>query len=370
VYRTEILGINGRYEPGDVVDVVDFRGRFLGKGYVNPASQITIRMLTRRDERVDESFLRRRLEAACEYRRRTLDSRKSYRLVFGEADFLPGLIVDKFEDCLVVQTLALGIDRWKGVIASILEELVRPAGIYERNDAPVRDLEGLERRTGFLAGSFDTRIVIGENGLRFVVDVENGQKTGHFLDQVENRRAIVGLASGRRVLDCFCYTGGFAVHAAAGGAREVEGIDVSEWAVGVARENARLNGVGDICRFVAGNAFDELRARERSGERYDMIVLDPPAFAKSRASLEDAVRGYKEINLRAIRLLNPGGILVSCSCSRHLTEDLFFAVVQDALLDSGRAGRVVEKRTQGRDHPYLVVAPEGYYLKCLILEID
>lgn len=369
VYRTEILEINGRYEPGDIVDVVDFRGKFIGRGYCNPASQITVRMLTWREEEIDEEFFARRIRAAHEYRMKVLPGVRSYRLVFGEADFLPGLIVDKFEDYLVIQTLALGIDRWKDAIVSILREVVSPEGIYERNDAPVRDLEGLDRRAGFIGRPFHPRVRIEENGLQFMVDVEKGQKTGHFLDQRENREAVRRLAKGRRVLDCFCYTGGFAVHAAAGGAVLVEGIDVSDWATAMSQENAELNGVGGVCRFIAANSFDELRRRERSGERYDMIILDPPAFAKSRGALEGAVRGYKEINLRAIKMLEPGGVLVSCSCSRHLAEGLLIEVIGDALLDAGRAGRVVEKRTQAKDHPFLLVAPESYYLKCIILEI-
>jgi len=369
VYRNEILEINGRYGPGDIVDVVDFRGRFIGRGYINPSSQITVRILTRDHEEIGEDFFARRIRAAREYRSRAIPGAGSCRLVFGEADFLPGLIVDKFGDYLVIQTLALGIDKWKDVIVSVLRDQISPAGIYERNDAPVRDLEGLDRRAGFVGERFDPRILIDENGLSFIVDVEKGQKTGHFLDQRENREAVRRLSGGLRVLDCFCYTGGFSVHAAAGGAVEVEGIDVSEWATGVARENARLNGVEGVCRFTAANSFDELRRRERSGDRYDMVILDPPAFAKSREALEGAARGYKEINLRAIKLLNPGGILVSCSCSRHFAEDLLLGIIRDALSDAGRAGRVIEKRTQAKDHPFVLAAPESYYLKCILVSV-
>ncbi|NPV71733.1 MAG: class I SAM-dependent rRNA methyltransferase [Firmicutes bacterium] len=369
LYRTEILEVNGQFRPGDVVDVVDFRGKPLGRGYINPKSQITVRMLTWREESVDEAFFRRRIEAALDYRRRVLPGERSYRLVFGEADFIPGLIVDKFEEYLVIQTLALGIDRWKDTVVDILRDLLSPRGIYERNDAPVRELEGLDSRAGFIGEPFNPTIRIEENALSFLVDVEKGQKTGHFLDQRANRLVVMRLASGRRVLDCFCYTGGFSVHAAAGGALSVEGIDASEWAAGMARENASLNGVSGRCAFVAGNVFDELRGREHRRERYDMIVLDPPAFAKSRGALEGAVRGYKEINLRAMKLLNPGGILVTCSCSRHLTEDLLIDVVRDASADAGRPVRIVEKRTQASDHPFLVAAPESYYLKCLVLQV-
>lgn len=369
VYRTEILEVNGKYDPGDVVDVVDFRGRFTGRGYINPASQITVRILTWREEQIDEGFFRRRLAEAFQYRQRILPGEDSYRLVFGEADSIPGLIVDKFGGYLVIQTLALGIDRWKEAIVAALTDLLSPEGIYERNDAPVRDLEGLDRRAGFMGKPFDPLIRITENGLPFLVDVEKGQKTGHFLDQRENRQVVRNLAKGRSVLDCFCYTGGFSIHAAAGGAASVEGIDASEWAVEMAGRNAGLNDVDGVARFTVANSFDELRNRERSRERYDMVILDPPAFAKSRGALEGAVRGYKEINLRAIKILNPGGILVTCSCSRHLTEDLLIGVVAEALRDSGRRGRMIEKRTQAKDHPFLIAAPESYYLKCLVLEI-
>ena len=369
IYGNEILEVNGHYRPGDVVDIVDFRGGFLGRGYINPASQITVRVLTRAKEPIDEAFFRKRLLRAYRYRQEILPGETSYRLVFGEADEIPGLIVDRFSDYLVIQTLALGIDVWKDTIVKLLDEIVSPRGMYERNDAPVRELEGLEQRAGFIGEPFDPIVKITENGIPFLVDLQNGQKTGHFLDQRENRKVVMELGSGRRVLDCFCHTGGFSVHAAVGGAAAVEGIDISEAAVDMARANAELNGVSRLCRFTVANAFDELRTRERRGEEYDMVILDPPAFAKSRAALEGATRGYKEINLRAIKLLKPEGILVTCSCSKHLTEDLLISVVREAASDAGRTLRFIEKRTQAKDHPFLLAAQESYYLKCLVLQV-
>ncbi|MEW8977232.1 MAG: class I SAM-dependent rRNA methyltransferase [Symbiobacterium sp.] len=369
VFRDDVEEVRGEVTPGDVVSVVDFRGRFLGKGYINPRSQIIVRMLTNRDEPIDRDFFRRRLERAWAYRQRVLSDTGACRVVFGEADFLPGLIVDKFGSVLVVQTLALGIDRWLPDIVDILDDLLHPRGIYERNDVPVRHLEGLEERKGYLRGEFDPRLTIVENGLEIAVDVAEGQKTGYFLDQRENRRAVRPYAAGGRVLDCFCNVGGFALNAAAGGAREVVAVDVSEQALAAAQENAVRNGLSDRIRFVAGNAFDILRQMEANRERFDLIILDPPAFAKNRAALEGAVRGYKEINLRALRMLSEGGFLVTCSCSYHMTPDLFKAVVADAALDARRRLRLVEERAQAPDHPILVGYDESHYLKCHIYEV-
>lgn len=369
IFQGEVEEVRGEFVPGDVVTVVDYRGRFLGKGYINPASQIIVRMLTNRDEPVDRDFFRRRVERAWAYRQRLLPDVEACRIVFGEADFLPGLIVDKFGDVLVVQTLALGIDRWLPDIVDILDDLLHPRGIYERNDVPVRRLEGLEDRTGYLRGEFDPRLTIVENGLEIAVDVATGQKTGYFLDQRENRRAVRPYAAGGRVLDCFCNVGGFALNAAAGGAREVVAVDSSEEALAAARLNAERNGLSDKIRFLAGNAFDILRQMEANQERFDLIVLDPPAFAKNRAALEGAVRGYKEINLRALRMLPEGGFLVTCSCSYHMTPDIFKAVVADAARDSRRRLRLVEERAQAVDHPIVVGYDESHYLKCLIYEV-
>ena len=369
IFQGEVEEVRGEFAPGDIVTVVDFRGRFLGKGYINPASQILVRILTDRDEPVDRDFFRRRLERAWAYRQRLLPDTGACRVVFGEADFLPGLIVDKFSDVLVVQTLALGIDRWLPDIVEILDNLLHPRGIYERNDVPVRRLEGLTERKGYLRGEFDPRLTIVENGLEIAVDVAEGQKTGYFLDQRENRRAVRPYAKGGRVLDCFCNVGGFALNAAAGGAREVIAVDSSEEALEAARLNAERNGLSDRVRFQAGNAFDVLRQMEANQERFDVIVLDPPAFAKNKAALEGAVRGYKEINLRAMRMLPEGGFLVTCSCSYHMTPDIFKAVVADAARDSHRRLRLVEERAQAVDHPIVVGYPESHYLKCLIYEL-
>lgn len=371
VYQTEIDRVEGDYTPGDIVDVVDHRGRFLGRGYINPISMITVRIMTTQRERVDGEFLRGRIEAAWRLRRDVLEDENSdsCRVVFGESDFLPGLIVDKFADQLVIQTLALGIDRWKDVIVEALDEIVRPRGIYERNDVPVRELEGLEQRKGWLRGSFDPTIVIRENGLRLHVDFANGQKTGYFLDQRENRASIKEFARGARVLDCFCYTGSFALHAAMYGAKDVIGIDISDDAIKMAERNAALNGLENRCTFIAGNVFDELRSLDRAGRTFDLVILDPPAFAKSKSGLDGAIRGYKEINLRAMRILSPGGFLATSSCSYHVSESLFLEVVREAARDAKRMLRLIEMRRQARDHPILLGYDESYYLKYLILQV-
>jgi len=369
IFRGEVDRIQGEYEPGDIVTVVDSRGLFLGKGYINPRSQIIVRLMTRHDEPVDAAFIQRRIERAWNYRKRLLPDTTACRVVFGEADFLPGLIVDKFGEILVVQTLALGIDRWLPVIVDALDRLIEPRGIFERNDVPVRELEGLRQHKGYLRGQFDPRLIIEENGLKMMVDVENGQKTGYFLDQRDNRRAVRPYAPGARVLDCFCNVGGFALNAAAAGAREVIAVDASAEAIAAARANAELNGLADKLSFMEGNAFDILRQLESAGERFDLIILDPPAFAKNKAALEGAVRGYKEINLRALHMIPEGGFLVTCSCSYHMTPDLFKAVVADAAMDARRRLRLVEERTQGVDHPIVVGYDESHYLKCLIYEV-
>ncbi|MDN5346713.1 MAG: rRNA (cytosine1962-C5)-methyltransferase [Clostridia bacterium] len=371
IYRTEVTDIKGRFSPGDIVDVVNYRGKFLGRGYINPASMILVRLMTDAQEEINEDFIRRRIEAAWSYREKVLrDSESdSWRVVFGEADFLPGLIVDKFADCLVLQTLTLGIDRWKQVIVEILDELIKPAGIYERNDAPVRELEGLPVMKGWLKGKFGPEIIIKENNLRLYVDVENGQKTGYFLDQRENRAAIRYLVKGARVLDCFCHTGSFGLHAAMYGAREVIGIDISEEAISLAEKNARLNGLSDRCAFRVDNAFDALRGLVQAGESFDVVILDPPAFVKSRVTLANAIRGYKEINLRAMKLLPPGGFLVTSSCSYHLSEEAFLEVIKEAAGDAKRRLRLLELRRQAKDHPILLGYQESYYLKCAIMEV-
>lgn len=369
VYQNEVMDIQGDYSPGDIVDVVNFKGKFLGKGYINPKSQILVRIMTReKTEEINEDFFRRRIKDAWEYRKKVIDT-NSCRVIFGEADFLPALIVDKFGDYLVVQTLALGIELYKDTIVKILNEIINPKGIYERNDVPVRELEGLKMQKGFLSQPFDPMVKIIENGVNFYVDIENGQKTGYFLDQKENRAAIKDIVNGARVLDCFCHTGSFSLHAGFYGAREVLGIDISEHAVEFARKNAELNNLQDVCKFQTANAFDKLRELQDTGEKYDVVILDPPAFTKSRAAVEGAVRGYKDINLRAMKIVNRGGFLVTASCSHHMPPDLFTEVIFDAAKDAKRTIRQVEYRNQAKDHPILWSSGETHYLKFIILQV-
>ncbi len=370
VYRTEVAHTYGNPEPGDFVDVVDARGRFLGNGFLNPQSMLMVRIMTHTPGvQADAQLVRQRITAAWQHRQRFLADTTCCRVVFGEADFLPGLIVDKFGDVVVVQTLALGIHQFWDVIIGTVQDLLHPRGIYERNDAAVRNLEGLPQRKGFVGSAFPTRFTVAENGLQIVVDVEKGQKTGYFVDQRENRASLRPLVTGKRVLDAFCHTGGFSLNAMAGGAAAVTAVDISGEALATARENAELNGFADRIQFTEANVFDYLRARDKQPGEFDVIVLDPPAFAKNKASLEGAARGYKEINLRAIKMLPPGGILVTCSCSYHMTPDLFRAVVTDAARDARRDLRLLAERAQGLDHPILVGYDESHYLKCNIYEV-
>lgn len=369
VYAGEIERVEGGFNPGDIVDVVNSAGFFLGRGYLNPSSQIAIRVLTWRDEAIDEGFFHRRIARALDYRRRVMPEATSFRVVFGEGDFLPALIVDKYEDHVVLQTLALGMDQRKDWILAAIQELLKPRVIYERNDVAVRELEGLPVQKGPLLGVPDGEFLIRENGLAFHVDVVEGQKTGYFLDQKENRRAIAPFVDGARVLDAFCNTGTFSIHAAHYGAKEVTGLDISEPAVRTAYRNAAVNGLGERCRFEVGNAFDLLRKYADEKVAFDTVILDPPAFAKNRQALAGAVRGYKEINLRAMKLLPPGGVLITCSCSHHMTEDLFVDTVLMAARDAKKELRRVALRTQAADHPILLGVKETYYLKCLVLQV-
>ena len=370
MFQTEVDRIEGDFEPGDIVDILNHRNRFIGRGYINPRSQIIVRILTRQQEAINRAFFEKRIAAAWKHRQRFVDDPNYCRLIFGEADFLPALIVDKFGDYLVIQTLALGIDVHKETIVSILDEMFQPAGIYERNDVPVRKLEGLDMRKGFLKGQFPTLIKVEENGFPFYADIENGQKTGFFYDQQENRRLLKPFAAGAEVLDCFCHTGSFAIHAARYGAKSVRAIDISDLAVDVARQNAELNGVADICQFEVANAFDVLRTLTEEKRQYDVVILDPPAFTKSRGAIEGAARGYKEINLRGLKLIRPGGFLITCSCSYHMDRELFKAIVVDAAKDARRVIREIDYRTQAKDHPILPAAPETHYLKFLALEVQ
>jgi 23S rRNA (cytosine1962-C5)-methyltransferase len=368
IYDNEIARVEGDFSPGDIVDIYDVTNTFLGRGYINPKSKITVRILTRKEEDIDKSFFFKRILQAWEYRKRLVDTR-SCRVVFGEADMIPGLIVDKFEDILVIQTLALGIDRFKDTIVEVLDEILQPRGIYERNDVPVREVEGLPQKKSFLKGVFDTKVEIEENGLRIIVDVENGQKTGYFLDQRENRNALKGIVEGAEVLDTFCYTGSFALHAVKFGASKVIAIDSSVQALELARKNAELNEFDKRIEFIEGNAFDILREFYKDGRTFDVIILDPPAFAKSQRHIEGAVRGYKEINLRAIKMIREGGFLVTCSCSQHITPEIFQQIIDSARIDANRMLRLVEFRTQAKDHPILLSYPESLYLKCGIYQV-
>lgn len=370
IYEGEIDQISGNPAPGDIVDVLDYRGKFLGRGFINPASKITVRILTREDEPVDGDFFRKQLVRAREYRRAVVGEIPCYRAVFGEADFLPGLIIDIYEDVAVIQTLALGMDVRKGLLVELLSDVFGLDKVYERNDARSRELEGLPLQKGFLLGEFPTAFWIRENELQFWVDVESGQKTGYFLDQRENHRAIEPWCPGAKVLDVFCYTGGFALHAASYGAKDVVAVDSSRSALELAQMAASRNGLERTVNFIEGNAFDVLRDFEARGESFDLIIVDPPAFAPSKRTLASAVRGYKEINLRAMKLLPPGGVLVTCSCSYHITPEIFLEMLADAAADVGRHARLVEFRPQAKDHPVLLGVKETHYLKCAFLRIE
>jgi 23S rRNA (cytosine1962-C5)-methyltransferase len=368
VFDNEVKRIEGIFSPGDIVDVYSHDHHFLGRGYINPRSKILVRLLTRQEEEINRAFFERRLAAAWQSRLKLLPDTNSCRVVFGEADFLPALVVDKFADYLSIQTLALGIDKYKDVIASLLDEMLKPQGIYERNDAQVRTREGLAEQKGFLKGPFPTEIVIRENELKMLVDIDAGQKTGYFLDQRENRAAIRPYVQGARVLDAFSYTGGFALHAALYGACAVTAVDSSEPALDWLRRNADLNALGGKIACRTANVFDLLREYEQQGADFDVIILDPPAFAKSRAALATAYRGYKEINLRALKLLTPGGFLITCSCSHYMEEPLFLSMLSDAAADARRPLRIIEIRGQAKDHPLLSGFAESRYLKCVIAQ--
>lgn len=375
IYDNEIESVMGSFEDGDIVFVHDFDGYPLGSGFINRNSKLTVRMMTRdRDAVIDEAFLRMRVKNAWEYRKKVMDDISSCRVIFGEADFLPGLVVDKFADVLVVESLALGIDRFKGMIVGILKELMEEDGIhirgvYERSDAKVREQEGMERYKGFIGEPFDTKVEIMENGVRYYVDVRDGQKTGFFLDQKYNRRAVGKLCRGARVLDCFTHTGSFALNAGLCGAAHVTGVDASELGVNQARENAALNGLQDRVEFVCADVFDLLPRLEKQGEKYDVVILDPPAFTKSRSSIKKAVKGYREINLRGMKLVKDGGYLATCSCSHFMDYELFTQTVGQAARNVHKRLRQVEFRTQAPDHPILWGAGDSYYLKFYIFQV-
>jgi 23S rRNA (cytosine1962-C5)-methyltransferase len=362
VYRADV--ISGDAGAGEIVRVVSPARRFLARAFFSDRSQIALRVLTTRDVPVDRGFWRARLEQAIAFRGRLEIDANACRLVHGEGDLLPSLVVDRYDDCLVVQALSQGTDRLLPEFVEILSELVQPSGILARNDPRVRLLEGLEQRVEVLRGAVPDLITVREGRIEYDADLRHGQKTGAFLDQRENRQAAASYANGR-VLDCFSYAGGFALQLASR-AREVTALDISEEATAALNRNATRNGLSNV-EARTTNVFDELRALDRAGERFETIVLDPPAFAKSKAAIPKALSGYKEINLRAFKLLAPGGFLVTCSCSYHVSEASFAGVVFDAALDARTEVSVVEKRMQGRDHPIVLGMPETYYLKCLIL---
>ncbi|HEV2341057.1 MAG TPA: class I SAM-dependent rRNA methyltransferase [Candidatus Acidoferrales bacterium] len=362
VYRSDVRSSDAA--AGDIVRLTDDYGNFLGRAFYSDRSQITIRLLTREDAPVDRAFFLARIRSAAENRKRVVEDTEAFRLVYSEADLLPSLIVDRYSDFLVIQTLSQGAERMKDDFVSILTELFSPRGILERNDPRVRDLEGLPRRVSLLTGEVPPEIEARRNGIRFLHDLHKGQKTGGFLDQRENHRAAITYASGE-VLDCFTYQGGFALTIASRAA-QIEAIDMSAAALEVARRNQELNGIGNVT-FREANAFDVLKAYDEARRQFDMVILDPPAFAKNRESVAAAVRGYKEINLRALKLLKPGGCLITCSCSYHISESLFLQLIAEAANDARRSVQIIERRTQSRDHPILLTMPETLYLKCLIL---
>lgn len=374
IYDNEIASVSGDCKDGDMVQVQDFNRYPLGKGYINSHSKIRIRMMSRHaDQEISESFLRMRLQNAWDYRKKTVDI-SSCRVVFGEADFLPGIVIDKFADILVVQSLALGIDRYKEQLVRLLKEILAQDGIdirgvYERSDAKVRTQEGMERVKGFIGEAFDTQVEIVENGVKYYVDVKDGQKTGFFLDQKYNRQAIRPLCQGAKVLDCFTHTGSFALNAGQSGAVSVLGLDASELAVEQARRNAAFNGLSDVVQFECVDVFDKLPELERAGEQFDVVILDPPAFTKSRNSVKKAVKGYREINARGMKLVKDGGYLATCSCSHFMEEALFAKTIGQAANAVHKRLRQVEFRTQSPDHPILWAAGESYYLKFFIFQV-
>ncbi len=368
IYGNEVEKIEGEVVAGDIVDVYYSAEKYAGRGYINPQSQILVRLLTRKQETIDEAFFYNKILKAWEYRQK-LGYTENCRLVFGEADELPALIIDKFNDYFVIQTLSLGIDKWKDAIVKSLESIFTPKGIYERNDVPVRGLEGLPQQKGFLSAPFDTTIQIIENGLKFYVDIENGQKTGYFLDQQDNRRAIQNIVMGADVLGAFTYTGTFEIHAAHYGAKSVLGLDISEQAVAQANKNAALNGLDATCKFEAMNAFDVLKQWGKDGKKFDVVMLDPPAFTKSRENIAKALTGYKEINLRGMKLLKNGGFLVTSSCTNLVNPEMFLQCIDQAAKDARKRIRQVVFQAQSSDHPIIWGMENTNYLKFLIVEV-
>ena len=374
IFDNEIDTITGRFKNGEVVTVHDFDGYPMGKGFINQNSKIRIRMMTRKpDQEIDEAFLKMRVKNAWEYRKTTVDT-SSCRIIFGEADFLPGLVIDKYEDVLVVECLALGMEQFKEIIVNFLKDIlaedsIKIRGVYERSDANERTKEGLSKVKGFIGDAFDTNVEIVENGVHYMVDVANGQKTGFFLDQKYNRLAMQRICKGRKVLDCFTHMGTFALNAGIAGAADVTGLDISEYAVSQAEANARLNHLENTVHFRQANVLDELPKLAQAGEKYDVVILDPPAFTKSREATKNAIKGYREINMKGLKLVKDGGYLATCSCSHFMTQDLLAKTVKEAAKATHERLRQGEFRTQAPDHPILWAADESYYLKFFIFQV-
>lgn len=374
IFDNEIDTIVGTFTNGDIVIVHDFDGYMMGRGFINQNSKIRIRMMTRdKEQQIDEAFLRNRVQAAWNYRKDTVDT-ASCRVIFGEADFLPGIVIDKYEDVLVVESLALGIDRFKETIVRLLKECmaedgINIRGVYERSDAREREKEGLLKVKGFIGEPFDTNIEIVENGVHYMVDVENGQKTGFFLDQKYNRLAMQRICKGKKVLDCFTHMGTFALNAGIAGAKDVTGLDISEYAIEQATRNAELNHLQDTVHFRCANVLDELPKLAAAGEQYDVVILDPPAFTKSREATKNAIKGYREINMKGMKLVKDGGYLATCSCSHFMTQELLAKTIKEAAKATHKRLRQVEFRTQSPDHPILWAADESYYLKFYIFQV-
>lgn len=374
IFDNEIDTITGSFKNGEIVNVRDFDGYPMGRGYINQNSKIRIRLMTRHiDQPIDEEFLRMRVQNAWDYRKTTVDT-SSCRIIFGDADFLPGLVVDKYEDVLVVQCLALGMEAFKLTIVNLLKEILKADGIqirgvYERSDANERTKEGLTKVKGFIGDEFDTSVEIQENGVRYLVDVVNGQKTGFFLDQKYNRLAMQRICKGKKVLDCFTHMGTFALNAGLAGASDVTGLDISEYAIQQAQENAKRNHLEQTVHFRCANVLDELPALAQEGEKYDVVILDPPAFTKSREATKNAIKGYREINMKGLKLVKDGGYLATCSCSHFMTQELLAKTIQEAARSAHKRLRQVEFRTQSPDHPILWAADESYYLKFFIFQV-
>ncbi len=374
IYDNEIAKIEDGINDGDIIRIEDFDGYPLGIGFINRKSTIQVRVLTRKsDVEINREFIYKRVKNAWEYRKKVIDT-SSCRVIFGEADFLPGIVIDKFSDVLVVESLCLGIDKLKNEIVECLKEIlaedgIKIKGVYERSDAKVRLKEGMERYKGFIGDEFNTDVLIEENGVKYIVDVAEGQKTGFFLDQKNNRLAIHGLCKNASVLDCFTHTGSFALNAGIAGASEVLGVDASDLAVKQAEKNAELNGLSDKVKFICEDVFDLLPKLEQEGKKYDVVILDPPAFTKSRSSVKNAVKGYREINMRGLKLVKNGGFLATCSCSHFMTPELFTNTIGQAAKSVHKRLRQVEYRTQAQDHPILWAADESYYLKFYIFQV-